>query len=90
MQRILSSELALHVGEHVTIGGWVHRRRELKSVSFLILRDRAGLAQVVVAPGTVMPAEETVVRVTGVVAANEIAPGGVELTLPSIEVLSGV
>src|SRR5581483_941834 len=89
MQRILSAELMPHVGEQVSIAGWVHRRRELKSVSFLILRDRTGLTQVVVPPGTPMPPEETVVRVTGLVTANEIAPGGVELTTPVIEVLSG-
>jgi nondiscriminating aspartyl-tRNA synthetase len=90
MQRILSAELALHVGERVTVAGWVHRRRELKSVSFLILRDRVGLAQVVVPPGTQMPPEETVVTVTGLVTANEVAPGGVELTEPQITRLSGV
>ena len=43
MQRILSTELTAHVGETVTVAGWVHRRRLLKSVAFLILRDRAGL-----------------------------------------------
>jgi nondiscriminating aspartyl-tRNA synthetase len=90
MQRILSSELAVHVGETVTIAGWVHRRRELKSVSFLILRDRAGLAQVVLQPGTQMPPEETVIEVTGEVTANEVAPGGAELTSAQITVLSGV
>lgn len=90
MQRILSSELTLHVGERVTLAGWVNRRRELKSVSFLILRDRAGLAQVVVPAGLEMPPEETVVQVTGTVAANEVAPGGVEIVEPEITVLSGV
>jgi nondiscriminating aspartyl-tRNA synthetase len=90
MQRILSAELTLHVGERVTIAGWVHRRRELKSVSFLIVRDRAGLAQVVVPAGTPLPEEETVVRVTAEVTANEVAPGGVELTAPEITVVSGV
>ena len=35
-------------GRRVTIAGWVHRRRLLKSVAFLIVRDAAGLAQVVV------------------------------------------
>ncbi|GIH09376.1 aspartate--tRNA(Asp/Asn) ligase [Rhizocola hellebori] len=89
MQRILSSELAVHVGEPVTIAGWVHRRRELKSVSFLILRDRAGLAQVVLPPGAQMPPEETVIEVTGEVTANEVAPGGVELISAQITVLSG-
>ena len=48
MQRILSCQLPAHIGQRVTIAGWIHRRRLLKSVAFLILRDRAGLAQVVV------------------------------------------
>jgi OB-fold nucleic acid binding domain len=38
----------VRVGETVRLAGWVHRRRLLKSVAFLILRDAAGLAQVVV------------------------------------------
>jgi cytochrome P450 len=35
-------------GRRVTVQGWVHRRRRLSAVSFLIVRDRGGLAQVVV------------------------------------------
>jgi len=89
MQRVLSSELPKHVGEQVSVAGWVHRRRELKSVSFLILRDRMGQAQVVMPPGTELPSEETVVRVTGRVLANEVAPGGVEIVEPEIRLLSG-
>jgi nondiscriminating aspartyl-tRNA synthetase len=45
--RILAADLSSHVGQRVTIAGWLHRRRELKSVTFLIVRDRSGLAQVV-------------------------------------------
>ncbi|MDI6098045.1 aspartate--tRNA(Asn) ligase [Actinoplanes sp. NEAU-A12] len=96
MQRILSTELAGLVekpGEKVTIAGWVHRRRLLKSVAFLIVRDAAGLSQVVVTdPRTreqleQLP-EESVVEVTAVVTANEQAPHGVELTAPVIHELS--
>ncbi|MEU8144206.1 aspartate--tRNA(Asn) ligase [Nonomuraea sp. NPDC048901] len=94
ISRVLSAELAEHAGQRVTIAGWVHRRRRLKSVSFLVVRDRSGLAQVV-APGVApdeepgaVPGEETVVRVTGVVTANPQAPGGAELTEPEIEVLA--
>ena len=47
--RVLASELAEHVGERVTIAGWLHRKRELKSVTFLVIRDRTGLVQVVLA-----------------------------------------
>ena len=48
--RVLSTELGAHLGERVTLAGWLHAKRELGSVSFAVLRDRAGLAQVVVDP----------------------------------------
>lgn len=86
ISRVLSAELAEHAGQRVTIAGWVHRRRLLKSVSFLIVRDRSGLAQAVTAGD--LPAEESVVAVTGTVTANPQAPGGAELAEPRIEVLS--
>ncbi|YCK40313.1 aspartate--tRNA(Asn) ligase [Actinomadura sp. ATCC 39365] len=87
ISRVLSASLAEHAGRRVTIAGWVHRRRHLKSVSFLVVRDRAGLAQVVSADGE-LPPEESVVRVTGTVTPAGQAPGGVELTGPEIEVLA--
>ena len=49
--RVLAAELPEHIGERVTIAGWLHRRRELKSVTFLVIRDRSGLAQVVLPAG---------------------------------------
>ena len=93
MQRILSSQLSAHVGQTVRVAGWVHRRRLLKSVAFLILRDAAGLAQVVVTDaGTraqleALP-EETTVAVVGAVTGEPSAPGGVEITSPVIEALT--
>jgi nondiscriminating aspartyl-tRNA synthetase len=85
---VLSTQLAAHAGQTVTLSGWVHRRRQLRAVSFLIVRDRAGLAQVVAGPGTPLPPEESAVTVTGTVLANEVAPGGVELVDPLIEVVA--
>ncbi|UKD59396.1 aspartate--tRNA(Asn) ligase [Amycolatopsis sp. FU40] len=75
------------VGSTVTIAGWVHRRRVLKSVAFLVIRDRSGTAQAVFAEPPEV-AEETVVRLTGQVVANPRAPQGVELREPALEVLS--
>jgi len=104
--RVMASDLALHVGQQVTIAGWLHRKRELKAVTFLIVRDRSGLAQVVLTgrgndgPGPHDPqdhaarmaaaalTEETVVEVSGLVTASELAPGGAELTQPVLTALS--
>ncbi|MEZ5092093.1 aspartate--tRNA(Asn) ligase [Nocardioides sp.] len=66
-------------GEAVLLQGWVHRRRELATVTFLVVRDRSGLAQVVLPTGAAVPPEETTVSVSGVVVANAQAPGGVEV-----------
>ncbi len=92
MQRVLSTQLPAHVGATVPVAGWVHRRRLLKSVAFLIVRDAAGLAQVVVTDplvraGLEQLTEETVVEVTGTVVANRAAPAGVELTGPAVRPL---
>jgi nondiscriminating aspartyl-tRNA synthetase len=94
MQRILSTEVPAHLGKTVTVAGWVHRVRLLKSVAFLILRDAAGLTQVVAGPSDRAAVEalteESVVEVTAEVTANTAAPAGVELTSPSVRVLSAV
>ena len=49
MRRTLARELpAAEPGSTVTVQGWVHRRRTLATVTFVVVRDRSGLAQVVV------------------------------------------
>jgi nondiscriminating aspartyl-tRNA synthetase len=89
MKRILTSELAVHVGERVLLQGWLHRKRELSRVSFLVLRDRAGLAQIVVG-GAESPAlvPETVLEIEGLAVANAQAPGGVEVHEAQIRVVA--
>jgi nondiscriminating aspartyl-tRNA synthetase len=85
--RVLSSELPAHAGKRVTLAGWLHAKRELGAVTFVILRDRAGLAQIVAEPPVEL-SPETVLEVDGVAVAAEQAPGGVELQEPSFRVLS--
>lgn len=92
MQRTLSSALPYaEPGSTVRLQGWVHRRRELASVTFLVVRDRSGLAQVVVKDAgdgrAPLPPEETPVEVIGVATVSAQAPGGVEVTEPVITTL---
>ncbi|WP_028652820.1 aspartate--tRNA(Asn) ligase [Nocardioides halotolerans] len=93
MRRTTTAELPQATpGEPVRLQGWVHRCRELATVSFLVVRDRTGLAQVVLRPdepaGTELPPEETPVEVVGTATANPQAPGGVEVTAPVVRALS--
>ena len=93
LSRTLAAELpSAAPGRPVLIQGWVHRRRVLGAVTFLILRDRSGLAQVVVRDPEAKEAvrrcgEESVVAVTGLATPNPAAPGGVEVTEPGIILL---
>ena len=86
---------AEHVGQSVTLAGWVHRRRDHGSLIFIDLRDSRGLVQVVFnpgeAPGPHAVAEqfraEWVVQVTGHV---QHRPAGTEnpgLLTGEVEVL---
>ena len=84
-----------HVGETVSLCGWVARRREHgEHLAFLDLRDREGVVQCVI-DGTVDVRNEWVVRVTGVVRARpegtanpDLATGEVELGDCRVEVLN--
>lgn len=79
-------------GTLVCLQGHVHRRRELSAVTFLVIRDRSGTAQVVFrsaeVPSVGLPPEETAVQIVGIATANPQAPGGVELTQPQVSLLS--
>ena len=74
---------AAHVGQTVTLAGWVHRRRDHGGVAFIDLRDRAGVVQVVANPETSPQAHasieaarpEWVLQVEGVVRRR---PAGME------------
>jgi nondiscriminating aspartyl-tRNA synthetase len=93
MNRTLASALAHEVGAQVRMAGWLHHARTLSKVSFVLLRDRSGIAQVVVESEALRGAvgdmlHETVIEVTGTVVANEQAPGGHEVSADRIDVIS--
>ena len=91
-----------HVGQEVTLKGWVARRRNLGGLIFIDLRDREGIMQLVINPETVSAEvmataeslrSEFVLEVTGKVAAREqandkLATGSVELHVESLTVLN--
>jgi len=94
---------AEHVGERVTLAGWVHRRRDHGHLAFIDLRDRHGITQVVTnaedaaaAHAAAEPARnEWVVQVDGVVRARpegttnaELATGEIELAVDRFAVLN--
>lgn len=91
-----------HVGQEITLKGWVARRRDLGGLIFIDLRDREGIMQLVINPESVSDEvmktaeslrSEFVIEVTGKVAAREqvndkLATGSVELHVDSLTVLN--
>ncbi|HFI0138765.1 TPA: aspartate--tRNA ligase [Streptococcus suis] len=91
-----------HVGQEITLKGWVGRRRDLGGLIFIDLRDREGIMQLVINPESVeaevmAKAEslrsEFVIEVTGMVVEREqandnIPTGAVELQVTSLTVLN--
>ncbi len=90
------SELPNHVGEEVSIRGWVMTTRSSGKIAFVVLRDGTAYVQGVVSKQEVAPeiwdafrqlTQETSVEVTGSVRADERSPSGVELTVTGLDVL---
>ncbi|HSE60695.1 MAG TPA: aspartate--tRNA(Asn) ligase [Candidatus Saccharimonadales bacterium] len=82
--RTLTRQLTEHVGKQATIKGWLHKKRLLGGLTFIVIRDRSGIAQALVKDkGEVEKLRGlqigTVLEVSGVVAADDRAPGGVEI-----------
>ncbi len=95
MARTLIRDIPAHIGEQITIQGWLHKKRLLGGLNFLTVRDRSGLAQNLIDNKDELEKLRgmqvgTVVSFTGNVVADERAPGGAELHDVSVEVLSPV
>jgi len=93
-----------HIGQEVTLEGWVHSNRDLGGVIFIDIRDREGRTQTVFDPSDLSDEifkvaeaarSESVIRVTGTVRARpddtantKIATGEVEVLASGIEMLN--
>jgi len=89
--------LGEHVGEQVSLQGWVETTRGHGKVAFIVIRDGTGVVQGVVLRNQVADStwelhqsltQESVVRITGEVKADDRAPGGFELGVAEIELHS--
>jgi aspartyl-tRNA synthetase len=95
---------AEHVGQHVKLSGWVHRRRDLGGLIFIDLRDRSGRVQLSFGPDFT-PADiferarrlgnEWVIMIEGDVAArpagninNDLATGAIEVHVTGLDILN--
>ena len=97
MNHVSIEQIGGHVGDTVTIKGWLHNRRSSGKIHFLVVRDGTGFLQVVMGKNDVPEetfkaadhlSQESAVIVTGVVREDKRAKGGYELTASALEIVS--
>ncbi len=96
MPWVYIEDIGQHVGEEVTLKGWLYNRRSSGKLHFLQLRDGTGVLQCVMFKGDVSPeqftqadhiAQESSLIVTGSVRADQRAPLGYELNVKDLQVI---
>src|SRR4051794_30581763 len=92
----LIRDLLKHVGQTVTLRGWVYNKRSSGKIRFLLMRDGSGVVQIVWVKGNIPDAtfeeldkltQESSIILTGKVREDKRAKGGVELDGESLQVL---
>ncbi len=95
--KVYVENVGQHAGKEVTLYGWLYNARHSGKLWFLLLRDGTGVIQCVVSLKDVgeeifkrceQLTQETAFSVTGLVRADQRAPGGYELTAKNIEIIS--
>ena len=90
-------DISRHAGEAVTLRGWLHNRRSSGKIHFLTLRDGTGFIQCVMSKQAVGEeafkqadhlSQESAIVVEGSVRADSRAPGGFEVDVTKLEVVS--
>src|SRR5689334_18480822 len=91
------SRIGEHVGQTVTIKGWLHNRRSSGKIHFLVVRDGTGFLQVVMGKKDVDEAtfqkadhlgQESAIIVTGTVQEHPRNPGNYELIANGLEIVN--
>jgi len=95
-KHVYIEDIAAHVGEEVTLKGWLYNKTDKGRLQFLLLRDGTGIIQAVAfekgVPSEVFDAarsitQESSIIVTGTVRADERAPGGYELAIKDLQIV---
>lgn len=89
--RTLSSDIKQHSGKEVTVQGWLHKKRAMGALMFVIIRDRGGLVQAVISDEKEQEKLNgmqigTVLSVEGLVKEEPRAAIGAEIHHPKITV----
>ena len=91
MKRTFIKDLKVYDEEKVLLRGWVHKIRDLAHVTFVMLRDKSGIIQLVCNKNQIKGLRlENSIEVVGVVHKNEKALGGIEIETLSIELVGKV
>ncbi|WP_251860016.1 aspartate--tRNA(Asn) ligase [Clostridium sp. Marseille-Q2269] len=91
MKRILISELKYYINKKVTIQGWIHKVRKLKNITFVIIRDRSGLVQCIIANNKLDLSKlklESIVSILGEVKENTNDLNSFEIQVENIEIIN--
>jgi len=95
MNDLTIAELSTKTGQTATVRGWLHKRRDLGGMVFVVLRDRTGLVQAIIKDETEQAKlaglqNGTVLSISGSVVQEARAVGGVEIHEPKLEIISPV
>lgn len=91
MKRIMINELKNNMNEKVMIKGWIHRIRKLKSITFIILRDRTGMVQCVLNNKEIdisLVKLESVISIIGIVNNSNNKLNNFEILVEKLEIIN--
>jgi asparaginyl-tRNA synthetase len=94
MDRIYVEDLSKHIGEELTLQGWLYNKRSSGKIRFLVMRDGTGIVQGVVVKNAVSDeifgkfdelTQESSFTMRGKIRKEDRAPGGYEMEVSDIK-----